>query len=392
MYSLFFRLVLQRVDPERAHALARRSLRALRCTAPGRALVSRLAGAADPCLETRALGLVFSSPVGVAAGVDKDATWFEDLAALGFGFVEVGTITALAQDGNPRPRLVRSVRDRALVNRMGFPNPGAEVAAGRLRRRTRSMRAIPDTSAAPGTGRTRQTIAGVNIGKSRLVPIEAAGQDYAASARLLGPVADYLVVNVSSPNTPGLRQIQEVELLRGLIADVRSALRAADCTPPLLIKIAPDLDDRQLDAVSALALELQLDGIVAVNTTVDRGGLTDADESALPFEGGGVSGAPLRARALEVLSRLRANVGDRLVLVSVGGVESASDVWERVAAGASLVQVYTAFVYGGPGWPGRINRELARRTRAAGLGSIQDLVGAGADRRAEREPQTDLSP
>ncbi len=359
MYHLFFRLVLQHIDAERAHALAKRSLRIVRSTSLGRAIVRSLVGPSDGSLEVRALGLTFPSPIGVGAGVDKDASWFEDLGALGFGFVEVGTITALQQIGNTRPRVARVVRDRAILNKMGFPNPGAEIAAARLRRRTGA------------------TIVGVNIGKSKLVSVEAAGGDYRAAVRPLAAVSDYLVVNVSSPNTPGLRELQAAELLRPLIADVRSELTATGYAVPLLIKIGPDLDDDQLDAVTALAVELELDGIVAVNTTVDRAALTRPGARAAPFEGGGVSGAPLRPRAVEVLRRIRESVGDSLVLISVGGVESADDVWERILAGATLVQVLTGFIYEGPAWPKRTNRDLARRVRGAGLGSIQELVGAG---------------
>lgn len=360
MYTLLFNLVLRRVEPERAHRLAQQSLTVLGSTAAGRALTRRTLGEPDPVLSVRALGLDFPSPLGVAAGVDKDATWFEALGALGFGFVEVGSITASAQPGNPRPRVARLVSQRALVNRMGFPNGGAAAAAARLR-------------AGP-----RATIVGVNVGKSMAARPEAAVEDYRASVRSLAPLADYLVLNVSSPNTPGLRAIQAVELLRPLIAGVRDELREAGAEVPLLVKLAPDLEDGQLDAIAQLALELELDGIVAVNTTVDRGVLDPAARDRIRFDGGGVSGAPLRPRALHVLRRLQASLDGRLVLISVGGVESADDVWERILSGASLVQAYTGFVYGGPAWPRAVNRQLARRARAAGVSSIQELVGSGA--------------
>jgi dihydroorotate dehydrogenase len=353
MYDLFFRLALQHIDAERAHLLAKRSLDAARATAVGRAAVRTLVGAIDPCLETRALDLTFPTPIGVAAGLDKDATFFDDLAALGFGFVEIGTVTALPQPGNGRPRIARFPAQRALLNKMGFPNPGAEVVAARLARRP------------PGT------VVGVNIGKSRAVSIEDAGADYRASVRLLAPVADYLVLNVSSPNTPGLREMQAVDRLRGLIDDVRAEFAAIGSAPPLLVKVDPDLGTEQLTAVTRLALELELDGIVAVNTTVDRHALNGVS----PFEGGGVSGRPLRDRALEVLRLIREAAGDRLALVSAGGVENAEDVRQRIVAGATLVQVYTAFIYGGPSWPKRTNRALAQLVNAAQVGSIQELVG-----------------
>lgn len=354
MYELFFRLALQHVDPERAHGLAKRSLRAVRATGVGRAAVRTLVGPTAPALETHALGLTFPTPIGVAAGLDKDATFFDDLAALGFGFVEVGTVTALPQGGNDRPRIARFPAQRALLNRMGFPNPGAESVAAKL------------------AGRPPGAVLGVNIGKSRGVSVDDAGADYRASVRLLAPVADYLVLNVSSPNTPGLREMQAVDRLRGLIADVRAELGAIGSAPPLLVKVDPDLDPPQLTAIVELALELALDGLVAVNTTVDRSAL----DGAAPFDGGGVSGRPLGDRALKVLRRIRQTAGDRLVVISVGGVESAEDAWRRMLAGATLVQVYTAFVYGGPSWPRRTNQQLAELVRSAGARSVQELVGS----------------
>jgi dihydroorotate dehydrogenase len=337
IYRLLFNLLLRRIDPETAHALGSRALRAVMALPGAGTIVRRLLTPREASLEVRALGLTFPSPLGVAAGVDKDASWFESLGGLGFGFVEVGTVTAAAQEGNPRPRVTRLIRERGLRNSMGFPNPGARAVAERLRRRS------------PGT------IVGVNVGKSRSAPVEAAADDYRASVREVAPWADYLVLNVSSPNTPGLREMQAVEPLGTLIGEVRSELRESGTEVPLLIKISPDLEDDQIDAVARLASELELDGIVAVNTT------------AAP-EGGGISGAPLKARALAVLRHLRARVGDGMVLVSVGGIETADDAWERILAGATLVQVYTAFVYGGPGWPRRMNRGLARLAHDAGAG------------------------
>jgi dihydroorotate dehydrogenase len=243
---------------------------------------------------------------------------------------------------------------------MGFPNPGADAVAAQL-----------------AHSRPRCVI-GVNVGKSLAVTLDGAAEDYRRSVERLVGVADFIVVNVSSPNTPGLRTMQEPELLMPLIGAVRMGMARADRPTPLLIKISPDLDDDQLDTVARVALELELDGIVAVNTTVDRGLLGPGADRDISFDGGGVSGRPLGARALEVLRRLHALAGDELVLVSVGGVETADDVWERILAGASLVQAYTAFVYEGPGWVGRINRELARRLREVGASSLQELVGAGA--------------
>ncbi len=359
IYRGFFKLFLQRIDVEVAHALASRTLRTLTAIAVVRAALRRFVVPDDPSIEVRALGLRFPSPVGVAAGVDKDATWYESLGLLGFGFVEVGTVTALPQAGNPRPRVFRMTRDRALLNKMGFPNPGAEVVAERLRRRVRDV------------------IVGVNVGKSRTAALADAGEDYRAAVERIAPFSDYVVINVSSPNTPGLLEMQAVEQLRPLVADVRAALERAGVEVPLLIKIGPDAAADQLDAIADLAMSLSLDGIVAVNTTVDRSGLALSAGSVASVEGGGVSGAPLKTRALEVLERLHARVGDSLVLVSVGGVGTPEDAWDRILAGATLVQVYTGFVYGGPAWPRRMNRALAQRVRDSGRSSIQELVGAG---------------
>jgi len=358
VYRALFDLILTRLPPERAHAAAFAALDTLTARPRPRALLRRLTHLDDELITVRALGLSFPSPLGVAAGLDKDAAHFEGLGALGFGFVEVGTLTPRPQVANQPPILARVPRDRALLNRMGFPNKGAEAAARRL------------------AGRRSPTIVGANVGKNRETPLEQAADDYAEAARTLAPCADYLALNVSSPNTPGLRELQAAENLRPLVQAVRDVVGER----PVLVKISPDMSDAEVDAVADLALELGLAGIVATNTTLRRDGLstpaTQVETLAWP-DGGGVSGAPLKARSLEVLRRLRARVGDRLVLISVGGVESADDVWERVLAGATLVQVYTGFVYGGPAWPRAVNLELARRTWEAGKRSIQELVGTG---------------
>ena len=352
MYRLVFDLLLRRLDPERAHHVAQRALRLVRATGPGRGLLARRVGRAETSLEVHALGHTFPSPLGVAAGLDKDGRWFEDLIALGFGFVEVGTVTARPQPGNPRPRIVRDIGRRALINWMGFPNPGAGAVAARLAARS------------PGH------VVGVNVGKSRAVPVDDAAPDYRASIRSVAPLADYIAVNVSSPNTPGLRELQAPERLRELIGQIREELEAVGRRVPLLVKISPDLTDEQVDEIGNLALELELDGVVAVNTTLTQVG--DGPQT------GGLSGPPLSARGLGVLSRLRGVVGDRLTLISVGGIESAQDVWERLQAGATLVQAYTGFVYGGPAWPARVNRELSRRLEQAGYLSVRELHAAAA--------------
>ncbi len=366
MYQLFFRLIMRHLPPERAHELARSALQLALATGPARSLVTRMVGETPACLVTHAFGLSFPTPVGVAAGLDKEASWFEQLGALGFGSVEVGTITAKPQDGNSPPRLARLVRDRALVNRMGFPNPGADAVARRLGGRVLARNL---------GGRAPKLIVGVNIGKSMSASLDAAESDYRAAVRRLAPAADYLALNVSSPNTPGLRGLQEPQQLRALVGGVQEELAATGCERPLLLKVSPDLDDGQLRDIASLAVELGVQGIIAVNTTTDRALVTDPAISTI--DGGGISGAPLRAKALWALRVLRQAAGEGLVLISVGGVASAEDVWERIMAGATLVQVYTAFIYEGPAWPARVNRELARKVRAAGASSVGELVGAG---------------
>jgi len=367
IYRALFVLVLQRMPVEGAHRLAALTLAVLSRIPGCAAVMRRCLVTHDPALRVDALGLRFPSPLGVAAGMDKDASWFESLGLLGFGFVEVGTVTAAPQLGHPAPRVFRIARDRALLNKMGFPNPGAREIAARLRKRS---------------GRP---IVGVNIGKSMSVPIELADTDYRRTVHEVAQTCDYLVVNVSSPNTPGLREMQTPDLLRPLILSVQQELQALSVDVPLLIKISPDITNEGVDAVADLALELELDGIVAVNTTADRSVLPHASAIA-GVDGGGVSGAPLRARAVEVLERLYERVGDRLVLISVGGISTPEDAWERILAGATLIQAYTGFIYGGPGWPAHMNRALAQRVRDAGAASIRESIGGRGAKASFRDP------
>lgn len=334
LYGALFRHVAVRVPAERTHRIGLRVLQAATPVLPHRE--------PDASMAVTAMGLTFSSPLGVAAGYDKDAEGVRGLARLGFGAVEIGTVTARPQPGNPRPRLFRLPADRALVNRMGFNNAGADAVATRL--------------AALRAGGPLGTVLGVNIGKSKAAtgPDETLA-DYRYSARTLGPYADYVVVNVSSPNTPGLRDLQGVDALEPLLAAVREEIGLT----PLLVKITADLDDDGVDAVADLAVASGLDGIVATNTTVARSGLVSPAEMVDAAGEGGLSGAPLVEPARAVLARLVARVGGRLCLVSVGGIDSAAEARRRLEAGATLVQSYTGFVYGGPAWPGRVNAELA---------------------------------
>ena len=353
-YRLLFAAVFKRMDPERAHHLGFGAIRAAAAAPGGARALRRALGPTDPALRVEALGLAFPGPFGLAAGFDKNAVGIDGLAALGFAFVEVGTVTARPQPGNPAPRMFRLPADRALVNRMGFNNDGAEAVARRLAARRAHERADEDTGkpALP-------VILGVNIGKTKAVPEEEAVADYTASARLLAPYADYLVVNVSSPNTPGLRNLQAVQVLRPLLLAVREAAdTAAGRHVPLLVKIAPDLADEDVDAVADLAGEIGLDGIVATNTTIGRAGLTTPAGEVAALGAGGLSGPVLRERSLEVLRRLRKRIGPDMTIIGVGGITTPEDAAERLAAGATLLQGYTGFIYQGPFWAARIHRGL----------------------------------
>jgi dihydroorotate dehydrogenase len=338
------RRVMFLVPAERIHTWVFALLRLMTATGPERRALRRLLAPHDPVLASTVFGVRFPAPLGLAAGFDKDGTGLDTWGALGFGFAEVGTVTANPQPGNPAPRLFRLPAEKALVNRMGFNNHGAGELALRLARH------VPDVPI------------GVNIGKTKLA--EHAAEDYRASARLVGPLADFLVVNVSSPNTPGLRDLQAVESLRPILTAVRE-----ETSTPVLVKIAPDLSDAEIDDIADLAVDLGLAGIVATNTTI-----------AHEFGEGGLSGPPLAERSLEVLRRLYARVGGRIALISVGGIETADDAWQRIVSGASLLQGYTGFVYGGGLWAKRIHDGIAQRLHDGGFSSLADAVGSAARR------------
>ena len=357
-YRALFDGVLTHVDPEQAHHLGFAGIRAagpvLRTA--GR-LRHRRAG-------VRAMGIDFPGVLGLAAGFDKNAVGVDALGALGFGFIEIGTVTGEPQPGNPKPRLVRLPADRAVVNRMGFNNDGAEVVARRLERRRRRLQRSLSLPKGGWVDHHRPPVLGVNIGKTKVVPEDAAIGDYEKSTGLLAPYADYLVVNVSSPNTPGLRDLQAVAKLEPLLRAVRRrADEVTDDKVPLLVKIAPDLSDDDVLAVADLAVAIDLDGIVATNTTISRADLVSPADAIERAGAGGLSGEPLRRRALEVIRLLRGRVGDRLTLVGAGGVASVEDAVERLTAGADLLQAYTAFIYEGPLWPRRINAAIAKERR-----------------------------
>lgn len=345
--------ILFRLDPERAHHIVMGGL----AIASRAVSLPRLAAAfgppPDPRLAVEAFGLRFANPLGLAAGLDKDGVAFPALAAMGFGSVELGSVTAAPQPGNPRPRLFRLVEDEALINRMGFNNAGAAALAARL---------------AAVTRRPGGAVLGVNVGKSRAASVESAADDYRASFEAVWDVADYLVVNVSSPNTPGLRTLQRTEPLLELLG-VAADLRAARGPKPVLVKLAPDLDDEELADLTDAAVGAHASGLVATNTTVARDGLVSAHRE----EAGGLSGRPLARRSLEVLEKLRSRTD--LPIVSVGGIWDASDALERLAAGADLLQLYTAFVYRGPGVVREILAGISAELDRRGLGSVRQLAG-----------------
>ncbi|MDY3678762.1 MAG: quinone-dependent dihydroorotate dehydrogenase [Actinomyces urogenitalis] len=345
LYDLLYKTVLTRIDPEVIHDVCVKGV-ALTGRLPFVRDVVRQAWGCRPAIPVPSAGQggPFARPVpgvlGLAAGMDKEGEAVEGMDALGFGFIEVGTFTAQAQPGNDKPRMWRYPATRAVRNRMGFNNSGADEAARRLR----ELRS---------TVRGRSIVVGANIGKTKVVPLEDAVEDYRYSAAAVARWADYLVVNVSSPNTPGLRDLQNVESLRPILEAVREAGdAAAHRHVPLLVKIAPDLADEDVDAVADLVTDMGLDGVVATNTTIDH----DLGE-------GGLSGAPLLPRSLEVVRRLRARLGEGPTIIGVGGISSIMDAELMLDAGADLLQAYTAFIYNGPAWPGRINRALATMRR-----------------------------
>ncbi len=341
MYRLL-RSFLFRLDPERAHALALGAVRLAGAIAPARWLLRALYGA-PAGRPVEAFGLTFPNPIGLAAGYDKDGLGLRGLACLGFGHLELGTVTPRPQPGNPRPRLFRLREDRALVNRMGFPSRGADFLAARLVRRRR-----------PGG-----PVIGVNLGKNKDTPLEAAAGDYVALLERFATLADYLVVNVSSPNTVGLRRLQARDALEALLRALAEARRpfveGRAGAVPILVKLAPDLDDAELDDALGAILGAGMDGVVATNTTLARDGLC----SPAAAETGGLSGPPLAARATAFVRTIHERTGGRLPIVAVGGVVGPDDVRAKLDAGASLVQVYTGLVYEGPGLVRRLLRAIA---------------------------------
>jgi dihydroorotate dehydrogenase len=355
------RSLLFRFDPERMHALAMGALRVLGWRPLARALRRR----APPALAVDALGLHFEHPLGLAAGFDKGEVVAPGLFALGFSHVEIGTITPRPQAGNPPPRLFRLPEHRALVNRMGFNNDGAEACARRL------------AALAP---EDRPGIVGVNVGKNKATPNERAEDDYLACIELLHPFADYLVVNISSPNTPGLRELQQRDALERLLRACSERARSLPVPKPLLVKLAPDLSPQALDEAVDVALAVGASGIVATNTTIQRPGPAGSHPRA--GEAGGLSGEPLRELATDALKRVYARVGTRMPIVGVGGVMTAEDAYARIRCGATLVQAYTGYIYGGPGFAPHVLRGLEALLEKDGFSRVSDAIGADVRKRA----------
>ena len=365
MYSWPLRPLLFLLPPDIAHSVALAALGPLERSQRLRAVAQRaMRLPRDERLVVRAMGVEFATPVGLAAGFDKNARRALALSALGFAHLEIGTVTAQAQAANPKPNLFRLPADRALVNRLGFPNDGAARVARRLQA-VRPQLQVP---------------VGVSIGKSRAVPIEdldAVIQDYTSAFDAVCESADFVVVNVSSPNTAGLRSLQ----WGGQASALLGALAAhAAGGPPLLLKVGPDLDDAQMEGLLAVVEQTGLRGVVATNTTVARAGLVTSAKRVEAIGDGGLSGAPLRARALQIVRRARVRLGHKSVVIGVGGVERAEHAMALIRAGANLVQLYTGFIYEGPGAPNRIGRELAAMVEREGVRSIEELVGVDAAR------------
>src|SRR2546421_712064 len=364
-YRSIARPLLFRLEPEAAHELALRTLKVALGTEAARAAAARRLVRA-PFGRLARFGLTFQNPLGLAAGFDKNGVAVEQLAALGFGFIEVGTVTHHAQTGNARPRLFRLPADRALINRQGFNNKGAAALAARLQ-----VRGHP------------RCVLGINIGKSRVVDVADAAPDYLSSFELVYPHADYIAVNVSSPNTPNLRELQRADALNALFVALQQrnrelAAQHARTPVPLLVKIAPDLDERELELIVDVALRAQLAGIIATNTTTSRAALRTPARVVAGYGAGGLSGAPLARRATEVIATLYRLARGALKIIGVGGIFNAADAWTKICAGASLVQLYTGFVYEGITVARDINEGLAHLVQHHGFRTLDEAVGSEA--------------
>ena len=342
MYK-FLRSILFLFSAEKAHYLASDLLRFLLFIPGTKKIIHSIYQIEDKTLEKNLFGLKFKNPVGLAAGFDKNASFHNDFSHLGFGFIEVGTITPKAQDGNPKPRLFRLKADEAIINRMGFNNGGIEVAIRNLKKRKTSI------------------IIGGNIGKNKITPNENANDDYLQCFKALYPYVDYFVVNVSSPNTPNLRALQEKEPLTQLLSLLQSENAKMQAKKPILLKIAPDLNSNELDDVIEVVQTCKLDGIVATNTTLDRSNLKASIEQTDAIGAGGVSGKPLTKKSTEIIRYIHQKTNGKIPIIGVGGIHSAQDAIDKLNAGASLVQLYTGFIYEGPALIKKINQEIVKQ-------------------------------
>jgi dihydroorotate dehydrogenase len=343
MYKLFLKPLLFKLNPEKAHYLTFDLMKIALGNAFGRFLSNSIFGYKHPKLKKQLFGLTFENPVGLAAGLDKDAKVFNELSSLGFGFIEIGTLTPKPQPGNDKPRLFRLPNDNALINRMGFNNEGVDAAAIRLK-----------------TKKTN-TIIGGNIGKNKVTANEDAIKDYEYCFNSLFDVVDYFVVNVSSPNTPNLRELQDKEPLTNLLNHLQNINNAKNKRKPLLLKIAPDLTDSQLDDIIDIVKSTKIDGIVATNTTIAREPLTYPKPEIEAIGMGGLSGKPLTKRSTEVIKYLKTKSNNAFPVIGVGGIHSPEDAIEKIKAGADLIQLYTGFIYEGPALIKKINKELIKQ-------------------------------
>lgn len=342
MYKSLIRPLLFKVDAEKVHHFVFDLLSFQKKIPGSQGILKSLFCLEDKNLEKEVFGIKFKNPVGLAAGFDKDAKLIDELATLGFGFVEIGTLTPLPQAGNDKPRLFRLPEDQALINRMGFNNQGVFTAIERLRKRKSKI------------------IVGGNIGKNKITPNENALDDYAICFETLYDYVDYFVLNISSPNTPGLRELQDKEPLRKLLLHIKNLNAAKPVAKPILLKIAPDLTQGQLDDIIEILIETKLDGVIATNTTISRESLQTPRANVEAIGSGGVSGKPLTQRATEVIRYLRQKLGPAFPIIGVGGIMTTKDALEKLEAGADLIQIYTGFIYEGPGFVKRINEAILR--------------------------------
>ncbi len=342
MYKFFIQPILFLFDPEVIHHFTFQLLQWIGRVPGFTTLLKLFFSIEDKRLERNILGLHFKNPIGLAAGFDKDARLIDEMAAFGFGFIEIGTLTPKPQTGNDKPRLFRLPKDQAIINRMGFNNEGVLAAVERLKKRKSNV------------------IVGGNIGKNKITPNENAFEDYNSCFETLFPYVDYFVVNVSSPNTPDLRALQEKEPLKKLLSQVKALSLAKPNPKPILLKIAPDLSTEQLDDIIEILKETKTDGVIATNTTISREGLTTPNEKVLAMGAGGLSGKPLSKKSNEIITYLRKELGPGYLIIGVGGIMNVEDAVEKIKAGADLIQIYTGFIYEGPGFVKKINKQIAK--------------------------------